>query len=306
MLEITFEQLIYVQTLAYSGSLNQAAQTLSISKSGLSTAVSEFENEIGVKVFKRDYKGTRLTDAGQTILNDIAKVLHERNRLLNDANYLQNKDVPQRLRIQYVSSILNSVIINCFLENKTDNIQMDVSCHHTETIVNNVRAGKIDVGLIDINEISYTKAISDLKFIPICKSKIMIFVGPDNSLYSKEKVTRESLTNQHFSMYNDSSNDEAFARLQSVCGPLDLALKTNDNQLMIDSVSKNGNVGLGRYVELKNNYWLNKTGFRLKNINHLIPDRFTYGAIINPNVNLSIAAIHILGQLENTIAVAIK
>lgn len=303
---MTFEQLLYFQTLAYSRSLSQAAKTLSISKSGLSTAISDFEAEIGVKVFKRDYQGTKVTAAGQTIITDIARILRSRNELLNDIHHLQSNYLPRRVKIQYVNSILNPIITKCFLENNQSHIRLDVSCHHTETIVNNVRTGQIDAGLIDVNEISYTKKIIDLKFIPICTSRIMMFVGPTNPLYGQAVVTKTDLLNQRFSLYNDSSNDETFARLQMVCGPLDLGMRTDDYQMMMTSVLNQGNVGIGRYLELQHDLWLEGRGLRLKPLNNLIPDRFTYGIIVNPNSSLRQEVSKIFDQLTLAVRNAIK
>lgn len=134
----------------------------------------------------------------------------------------------------------------------------------------------------------------------------MMFVGPTNPLYGQAVVTKTDLLNQRFSLYNDSSNDETFARLQMVCGPLDLGMRTDDYQMMMTSVLNQGNVGIGRYLELQHDLWLEGRGLRLKPLNNLIPDRFTYGIIVNPNSSLRQEVSKIFDQLTLAVRNAIK
>ena len=48
---MTFEQLLYVEVLSHHNSLQNAADVLHITKPGLSLAISELEEELGMKCF---------------------------------------------------------------------------------------------------------------------------------------------------------------------------------------------------------------------------------------------------------------
>jgi len=55
---MTFEQLLYVEVLSHYQSLQKAADVLHISKPGLSLAITELEEELGIRIFDRNSKGS--------------------------------------------------------------------------------------------------------------------------------------------------------------------------------------------------------------------------------------------------------
>ena len=50
---MTFQQLTYVVEISKCGSINKAAHKLFLSQSGISTAVRELEEELGIRFFVR-------------------------------------------------------------------------------------------------------------------------------------------------------------------------------------------------------------------------------------------------------------
>lgn len=58
---MNYEQLLYVTELANHQTLQETADFLHISKSGLSQSISQLESELGVQLFKRSHHGTVLT-----------------------------------------------------------------------------------------------------------------------------------------------------------------------------------------------------------------------------------------------------
>lgn len=58
---MTFEQLLYAEVLSHHSSMQTAADILHITKSGLSLAIHQLEDELGVKIFERTSKGTVVT-----------------------------------------------------------------------------------------------------------------------------------------------------------------------------------------------------------------------------------------------------
>lgn len=64
---MTFQQLTYVVEISKCGSINKAAHKLFLSQSGISTAVRELEEELGIRFFVRSNRGVEFTPAGQGI-----------------------------------------------------------------------------------------------------------------------------------------------------------------------------------------------------------------------------------------------
>ena len=61
---MTFQQLTYVVEISKCGSINKAAHKLFLSQSGISTAVRELEEELGIKFFVRSNRGVEFTPDG--------------------------------------------------------------------------------------------------------------------------------------------------------------------------------------------------------------------------------------------------
>lgn len=62
---MTFQQLEYIVEISKCGSINKAAQKLFLSQSGISTAVRELENELGIRVLARSNRGVEFTPEGR-------------------------------------------------------------------------------------------------------------------------------------------------------------------------------------------------------------------------------------------------
>ena len=58
----------YFQTVAKEGSFTKAAEKLSMSQPPLSRQIKDLENELGVMLFRRKYRGLELTKEGEMFL----------------------------------------------------------------------------------------------------------------------------------------------------------------------------------------------------------------------------------------------
>ena len=61
---MTFQQLEYIVEISKCGSINKAAQKLFLSQSGISTAVRELENELGIHAGGQGVSQLRRLPAG--------------------------------------------------------------------------------------------------------------------------------------------------------------------------------------------------------------------------------------------------
>jgi LysR family transcriptional activator of nhaA len=65
---LNYHHLRYFWTVAKEGSLARAAATLHVSQPSISEQVRELEEALGEKLFRREGRGNKLTDAGQVVL----------------------------------------------------------------------------------------------------------------------------------------------------------------------------------------------------------------------------------------------
>ena len=68
---IRLEALLYLREIAKTKSINKAADSLYVSKSALSTAIKNLEDEFGVALLNRSVHGVTLTEAGENVVERI-------------------------------------------------------------------------------------------------------------------------------------------------------------------------------------------------------------------------------------------
>ena len=78
---MTFQQLTYVVEISRCGSINKAAHKLFLSQSGISTAVRELEEELGIKFFVRSNRGVEFTPEGKEFLGYAVSLLEQKQRI---------------------------------------------------------------------------------------------------------------------------------------------------------------------------------------------------------------------------------
>lgn len=285
---MNFEQLLYVEVLSHSNSLSQAAATLHLSKSGLSVAISQLEKELGIKLFERTYNGTQLSAAGRQLLGPALKILRSKNELEDIAHGIKNPAYSQTVKIQYVNSMLLPLIEQYTLRfsNSHPHTQIEISCHHANSIISNIRNREIDAGLIAVDQRELQK-LDDLAFTPLLQSTFRLIVGQSSQLYSKAQLSSADLQTGRFCLFDDPFNHELFNRLQFICGPLNLALVTDNLNIITQAINKLGLLGIGRYTPRGKGLYPGIDSLRLKRLDKIIPDKFEFGILANPNVSLS-------------------
>ncbi len=78
---MTFQQLTYVAEISKCGSINKAAQRLHLSQSGISAAVRELEEELGIQFFRRSNRGVEFTPEGKEFLGYALSLLEQKRRI---------------------------------------------------------------------------------------------------------------------------------------------------------------------------------------------------------------------------------
>ena len=293
---MNFEQLLYAEVLAQHNSMQKAADVLHISKSGLSTAISQLESELGVSLFDKSTTGTQLTTEGRQLLSSISAILRYKNSLETTAAVIANPQKHQKISVQYMNTMLKP-FINTFIENSLDkfkNIQFDISCHEFEEIVRSVSNQEIDAGFIAINNVQ-DDLIKALTFTPVCDSKLVLLCSPDNFLaHLKRPITLEDLKEQKFSIFNDKFHDDIFERLQFQCGPLSLVLRVDDAWAMKQSITRLNSVCFSRTLQGALSSNTNFSNLIPIEIGHIIDNNFKLGWLTNPNHMLSKQAHELL------------
>ena len=194
---MTIKQLQYIVTVADTGNITDASKKLFIAQPSLTSAIHEIEKEYGITIFLRSNKGIEVTPEGDEFLGYARQVLEQTN--LMDERYAGKAKGKQRF---CVSSQHYSFAVEAFVRLLKENGGEKYEFHMRETqtyeIIDDVAHLRSEIGILYLNKFNETiirKSLRDngLTFTPLFTAKPHIFIGKNNPLASKKKLTLDDL-----------------------------------------------------------------------------------------------------------------
>ena len=194
---MTLQQLKYIVTVAETGTITEAANQLYISQPSLTNAIHELEKEMHITIFHRSNKGICLSKEGEDFLGYARQVL-EQASILED-KYKKNNGGKKKF---CVSTQHYSFAVNAFVDliQEYGQEEYDFSLRETQTyeIIEDVAKLKSEIGVLylnSFNEVVLKKTLkeNDLTFHRLFIAKPHVFLGKDNPLANKNKVSLEDL-----------------------------------------------------------------------------------------------------------------
>lgn len=304
---MTFEQLLYAEVLSHHSSMQAAADILHITKSGLSLAIHQLEDELGVKIFDRTSKGTVVTPEGLQMLSAVSSVLHFKNTLESTAAALANPQTHQTVSIRYMNTMFTS-FINCFLgafQEEYPCVMLDIRRYERDQILQAIRNQEIDAGFIVMPN-NLTELGEGIRFEQVCQSHIELVCAPENELLQKDQITLEDLKAQQYCLFNDESHDSLFSQLQFLCGPLPLVMRSDDSWAMHEIIRRKNAVCFSRIMlgPLSREHTFDD--LKTVSISHLVDDHSNMGWVTSAHKALSAPAKRLLelvtAQIKKSVA----
>ncbi|WP_227935315.1 LysR family transcriptional regulator [Alkalihalobacillus deserti] len=126
----------------------RAATRLNISQPPLSRQISQFEDEIGVKLFFRTKQKVELTDAGKELLKQSYEILKMVDKACKDVRNI-SQGLKGSLLISYASG-MNEVLIQIVLlfQEEFPNVKIVLQQSLSSTIIEDLRERSIDIGVM--------------------------------------------------------------------------------------------------------------------------------------------------------------
>lgn len=199
------QQLQYLEKIAETGSMNEAAKHLYISQPSLTQAIKELEKEYQVQLFYRSKTGMTLTNEGREFINYARAILDQVNLL--DTKY---KAGTIRKQIFSVSAQHYAFVVHAFVElvKLIDGDEYDFTLRETSTqsTLEDVEKFRSELGVIYLSHFneSVLKNIleeKELEFIPLFEARPHVFVGRDNPLTKKSSLKLEDLEEYPYLSY---------------------------------------------------------------------------------------------------------
>lgn len=189
MLNITLRQLRAFATVADTGAFARAAERLHVTPSGLSMLVRELENQLGLRLFYRNTRVVRLTDAGAEFLPVARKTLADLEAAVAASRSLAEV---KRGRVSVAASIVVSAtllpwVLHGFVA-RHPGIRCVIKDGFEEDIRDQVRRGDVDLGIGTLVE-----GEPGLAQTTLFEDHLVALLGEGHPLAAKRSVTWREL-----------------------------------------------------------------------------------------------------------------
>lgn len=196
---MTFQQLTYVVEISKCGSINKAAQKLFLSQSGISTAVRELEEELGIQFFVRSNRGVEFTPEGKEFLSYAASLLEQKQRIESLYGEARNASAPVRFSVSTQRYPFTEDAFLRMLQTTEDN-RFCFSAKETgmDAVIDDVYDHRADIGVIFLTELT-EKIIRrlldsrDLEFQEVAAVAPCVYVRKGHPLTRLQTVTETDL-----------------------------------------------------------------------------------------------------------------
>lgn len=226
------EQLEYIVKVAETGSISIAAQNLHVSQSGISQSITRLEDELGVKIFKRNRRlGAVPTNEGKTLIKKAYEVLMKLHEFKDEAQ-AYNTVFSGNLKLSSIPGFMLFLLEPLAAFKKAyPNVNIEISEKTTQHIIEHVQNNQIDIGLITIYE-DLVKKGENLLFEVILEGKMMVVVSKTSPFALHKTITPQQLVTQNVILYNGDYVKRYVNNIISQFGPLNI-LFTTDNSAVI-------------------------------------------------------------------------
>lgn len=186
---MTFVQLEYIVAVDTFRHFALAAEHCFVTQPTLSMQIQKLEEEMGIKIFDRSKQPVVPTEAGMEIIEQARKVLSERN-LITEIVQHKRGILTGELRIGIIPTLapyLLPLFVPAF-NKKYPHVKLIVQEMRTEYIINRLREGRIDTGILvtPLQE-------KGIKEHVLFYEEFLAYVSPKNAAFKKTYVLPQDI-----------------------------------------------------------------------------------------------------------------
>jgi len=145
---LSFRRLLFFKALAETASFTAAAQRCGVSQPGLSAAIRELEDELGVRLFQRDTRNVRLTPEGEALLPLVEITLNNAEQAAHDIQDLiqARRNNVRVIVVSSIASFLLPAVLPDFERNHPQ-VNVEVIDAANNAVAERVYDGRADIGI---------------------------------------------------------------------------------------------------------------------------------------------------------------
>lgn len=146
---MNIQQFQYILAVAEHRHFETSAEKCFVSQSTLSTMISKFEDEIGIKIFDRSVKPVEITKEGEIIIEQLKNITNEINHLNEIVKEIKG-EIKGKIIIGCIPTVA-PFLLPLFLKdfsNQYPDLTIEVREKTTEEIVRQLKSRELDIGIL--------------------------------------------------------------------------------------------------------------------------------------------------------------
>lgn len=194
-----YRLLLYFTTLIDEGSFTKAAKTLYISQPSLSTAIKQFEDDIGIVCIQRSTRKISVTKEGEILYIEAKKLLNHSDHVKKEIIRLRENG-PLELQIGVIESVI-FWLPKILTSYRQDHPNMHIKLHELLGVKDVERAlQNYHIHLAITNQHFESK---EIETVPIYKENLVAVLPNNHPLQDREDVTMEDLQHENLIISKD-------------------------------------------------------------------------------------------------------
>lgn len=203
IMNIFHDGVVYLSLVKYGifikaaelSSFTSAADSLGLTQSAVSHAITSLENEFGFQLFSRTRSGISLTREGEILLPSIRKVLLDNEKVRQEAAGILGM-TRGTIRVGVFTSVSKHWLPQIIqeMDQKYPHIRIRLSEGNYSEIEQGIVDGKLDCGFVNVSHSPL------FEVIPLKKDRMFCIVSKKSSLYNKTSISFREIEKEPFIM----------------------------------------------------------------------------------------------------------
>ncbi len=184
-----FRQLESLVEILEKGSISGAAASLGISQPAVSKHIARLEKEIGIKIFVRGQKCSKLTVEGEILYNFAKKVVSSLNDIKREVSNA-SAEVAGTVTISASSIPGDFVLPSMLVEFRKEYPSIDVEVYISDS---REAIEKLVTKEVDLAVTGFSRNTSGLESYPLCEDELVLIVPPNHPLALRKSITMKDI-----------------------------------------------------------------------------------------------------------------
>lgn len=195
----TLRQLEYIVAVARERHFGRAAESCFVTQPALSAQLREVEDLLGVQIFERDRRRVLVTGAGAPLVERAEQILLRVQELVEAARIAQ-KPLSGDLRMGVIPTVSPYLLPRVLpkLRQKHRNLRLRLREDHTDRIVAELEAGRLDLLLLALEA-----DLGSAETLPLFRDDFLAVMPADHRLARRKRLSESDLAEEQVLLLED-------------------------------------------------------------------------------------------------------